>query len=290
VESAADFAARSRRLLCFALDEKQWRRHTVDDPDFEPDLFLGAYGESGLEAAALGVVRHWKNPDRGFVKFLAAPVPELLAELKRRLFDKGVSEIHFGASAPLYLFPGVPAEDAELLCLLREDGWEILSDRVNLVLDAEANRGNRGRGAPDAENAPFRIRLAESAEKERVFEFVEREFSRSWAVEATSVFDNPDGGLCAIAENTAATAELAGFAAVHASNPNWFGPMGVAKELRGRGLGKKLAVYAAEKAFDKNSATAKLLLPWINEKEPFYRGIFGDMEKHSYKKAVAKSK
>jgi hypothetical protein len=51
---------------------------------------------------------------------------------------------------------------------------------------------------------------------------------------------------------------------------------------------KPFAVRAAEEAFGKDPNLPGLLLPWINDKEPFYRKIFGDMERRVYKKAVVK--
>jgi len=39
-------------------------------------------------------------------------------------------------------------------------------------------------------------------------------------------------------------------------------------------------------AFGRDPNLPRLLLPWINDKEPFYRKIFGDMERRVYKKAI----
>jgi N-acetylglutamate synthase-like GNAT family acetyltransferase len=272
------------RPLCFDLDERMWRGHTLEDPDFDPGLFLGAHGPDGLEGAALGIVRRWKKPSRGFVKFITSPIPELLEELEERLFAKGVSEIHFGASAPLYLFPGVPAEDADLMALLENRGWSLLSDRVNLALSAE----NACAASTAMARTPecLAIRMASPTDRKKTLRFIEREFTRSWAVETSAAFEERQGGaFCVIAEDAS---DVVGFAAVHASNPGWFGPMGVAGNLRGKGLGGALAVRAAEEAFDRDPNLSRLLLPWINDKEPFYRKIFGDMERRVYKKAVVK--
>jgi GNAT superfamily N-acetyltransferase len=70
---------------------------------------------------------------------------------------------------------------------------------------------------------------------------------------------------------------VVGFAAVHATNPGWFGPMGVCPELQGRGLGGRLAIRAVQEAWDRG--TDRLFLPWVNENEAFYRHVLGGMRR-----------
>ena len=65
-----------------------------------------------------------------------------------------------------------------------------------------------------------------------------------------------------------------GFAAINTANRNWFGPMGVRRDCRSRGLGWLLVQSAFLKA--KENGINSLILPWVNEKETFYRNVIPD--------------
>jgi hypothetical protein len=140
------------------------------------------------------------------------------------------------------------------MALLENRGWSLLSDRVNLALSAENACAASAAMARTPER--FAIRVAAPTDREKTLRFIEREFTRSWAVETSAAFEERQGGaFCVIAEDAS---DVVGFAAVR----------------------------AAEEAFAKNPDLPSILLPWINDKEPFYRKIFGDMERRVYKKAI----
>jgi predicted N-acetyltransferase YhbS len=80
------------------------------------------------------------------------------------------------------------------------------------------------------------VRRAQPWELTAVREFVEREFSRSWADEITPGFARqPVTVYVALREGW-----LVGFAAYECTRRNFFGPTGVAPGERGRGVGRAL--------------------------------------------------
>ena len=80
------------------------------------------------------------------------------------------------------------------------------------------------------------IRRAQPFEITPVIDFVEQEFSVAWADELSVGFANkPVSVYIATLES-----EVVGVAGYECTRRNFFGPMGVREDLRGRGIGKSL--------------------------------------------------
>jgi len=100
---------------------------------------------------------------------------------------------------------------------------------------------------------------------ERVLDFIERQFGRIWRFEAARaplLFYAEHGG------------EIAGFAAHDANNRGlgWFGPTGVDKALRGRGIGGRLLL--ASLADLRRRGYRQAVIPWTDAID-FYRKACG---------------
>jgi GNAT superfamily N-acetyltransferase len=84
-------------------------------------------------------------------------------------------------------------------------------------------------------------RRAESFERSATLEFVRQRWPR-WADECEAAFARvPPTMIVATAGGV-----LAGFAAYHATRPNYFGPTAVRSDLRKRGIGTALLLLALE--------------------------------------------
>jgi len=99
-----------------------------------------------------------------------------------------------------------------------------------------------------------------ATDRERALDFIEREFGRIWrfeAAKATTIFIEEHDG------------EIAGFAAHDANNRGlgFFGPTGVKKELRGRGIGCRLLRASLSDLRRLGHQTA--VIPWTGALE-FY--------------------
>ena len=86
------------------------------------------------------------------------------------------------------------------------------------------------------------IRRGIGPEKHVVADWVEQQFNRAWRSECEAAFARlPVTCLVAVEAGT-----LLGFACYDATCKGFFGPTGVAKEERGRGIGKMLYLYALQ--------------------------------------------
>src|SRR2546427_13027964 len=86
--------------------------------------------------------------------------------------------------------------------------------------------------------AEIAIRRAQPFEVSKVRDFVEKNFSVSWADEISVGFANkPVSVYIAIKDK-----EVVGFAAYECTRRSFFGPTGVAEAMQGRGIGKALLV------------------------------------------------
>jgi GNAT superfamily N-acetyltransferase len=96
------------------------------------------------------------------------------------------------------------------------------------------------------------IRRALAAEKHIVARWVAETFSRAWASECeVALAHQPVGCFIAVEAD-----EIIGFACYDAAHRNFFGPTGVHKNERGRGVGKALLVAALAAMRDEGYAYA----------------------------------
>jgi len=118
---------------------------------------------------------------------------------------------------------------------------------------------------PPTPHSPLPIRVTPQT-RNRVLSFIEKEFGRIWRFEASNAGDNlfyveVDG-------------RIAGFAAHDANNRGlgFFGPTGVARQHRGRGLGA--ALLRASLADLRHLGYERAIIPWTDALE-FYRKACG---------------
>jgi GNAT superfamily N-acetyltransferase len=116
----------------------------------------------------------------------------------------------------------------------------------------------------------IREQRATAARRDEILTFIEREFGRIWRFEASHAFENDPPTLFISEENGAIT----GFAAHDANNRGlgFFGPTGIAKSHRGRGLGKRLLL--ASLADLRRLGHDHAIIPWTDALD-FYRKSCG---------------
>lgn len=89
------------------------------------------------------------------------------------------------------------------------------------------------------------VRRPNPWEQSELREFIEANFSRGWADETSVAFSNkPVSAFIARCDG-----HIIGFAAYECTRRDFFGPMGVAEQYRGRGVGRALllaALYAMQ--------------------------------------------
>jgi GNAT superfamily N-acetyltransferase len=160
------------------------------------------------------------------------------------------------AEAGNYFTPGVVITDTPTIDFFTKRGFCETANTYNLV--AELGVGSREWGVG--------VNRVSAESRERVLAFIEREFGRIWRFEASNAGDNLfyveiDGNI-------------AGFAAHDANNRGlgFFGPTGVARAHRGRGLGA--ALLRASLADLRRLGYERAVIPWTDALD-FYRKACG---------------
>ena len=166
-------------------------------------------------------------------------------ELVREAYGRGARIV--GAEAGNYFTPGAPVA----LSGFFERFGRKTAETQNLIAVT-----------PSVSEGPGR---ADGATRDRVLEFVRKEFGKIWHFEASKT-----DAIHYVEHN----AEIAGFAAHSANNRNlgFFGPTGIAKHLRGRGYGARLLLASLADMRAHGHATA--IIPWTAALE-YYRKICG---------------
>jgi GNAT superfamily N-acetyltransferase len=195
------------------------------------------------------------------------------------------------AEAGNYFTPGVVITDTPAIDFFTKRGFRETANTWNLVVELGVGGGEWGVGSgaaldggpslpPPTPNPPLPTRgvamnrdpspplpsRVSSESRHRVLTFIEQEFGRIWRFEASNAGDNlfyveVDGNV-------------AGFAAHDANNRGlgFFGPTGVARAHRGRGLGG--ALLRASLADLYRLGYERAIIPWTDALE-FYRKACG---------------
>lgn len=165
-----------------------------------------------------------------------------------------------------YFTPGVAATDENTRQFMLDHGYERTTTTQNLEVDL-------GRFEPRAA-----ARRAKAEEKETILAFIQREFGRIWRFEVARAFER-DGlpPLFVTEENS----EITGFAAHDINNRGlgFFGPTGVAKSMRGRGLGGLLLWSSL--ADMQRLGYRRAVIPWTDALA-FYEKSCGAKSAHQF--------
>jgi N-acetylglutamate synthase-like GNAT family acetyltransferase len=121
-----------------------------------------------------------------------------------------------------------------------------------------------------ADGTPLHSNSLRATDRERTLSFIEREFGRIWRFEAAKAFDRETPTMF-VEEHDG---EIAGFAAHDVNNRGlgFFGPTGVAKAMRGRGIGCRL--LHASLADMRRLGFERVVIPWTDALE-FYAKCCG---------------
>lgn len=185
------------------------------------------------------------------------------SELLRDAESRGARKI--AAEPGNYFTPGVVASDTATLAFFRNRRYSETARTQNLEADLSVGQAIRPAGAGV-------IACATPSERERVLHFIEREFGPKWRFEAshakTIFYVEHDG-------------QIAGFATHEANNRGlgFFGPTGVIKRMRGRGLGRQLVL--ASLADLRSIGYKRAVIPWTDTIE-FYEKICGARVAHRF--------
>jgi GNAT superfamily N-acetyltransferase len=164
-----------------------------------------------------------------------------------------------------YLTPGVSMEDEGTRAFFRQRGFTEAQSTWNLEVALDGT-------LPESDaNRPTH------ADADRVLAFVEREFGRIWRFEAAKAFER-EVPPAFIAEEAG---EITGFAVHDVNNRGlgFFGPTGVAKSKRGKGVGCRLLLASLADLL--RMGYPRAVIPWTDALE-FYRKCCGAVPAHRF--------
>ena len=163
-----------------------------------------------------------------------------------------------------YLTPGVVDTDEASRAFFARHGYIETRWTHNLAVTTPA-------GAPPGARRPTHD------EAERVLAFVEREFGRIWRFEAAKAFEDETPRMFVTEDE----GEVTGFAVHDVNNRGlgFFGPTGVLRSVRGRGLG--CALLLASLADLHRLGYERAVIPWTDAID-FYRKCSGAEAAHRF--------
>ena len=164
-----------------------------------------------------------------------------------------------------YFTPGVQMEDEGTRAFFRQRGFAETQSTGNLEVELDGSLPESDASRPT------------HADTDRVLSFVEREFGRIWRFEAAKAFER-EVPPAFIAEEGGA---VVGFAVHDVNNRGlgFFGPTGVMKSMRGKGIGCRLLL--ASLADLRRMGFARAVIPWTDALE-FYRKCCGARPAHQF--------
>ncbi len=197
----------------------------------------------------------FQTPSQAHLSFLCFQHFDAVFEIMPNVLDglksQGFKKLIFGQDSR-HFFPGAPEDWTEIGKILQELGFEPLNDQVDLERDLASYQPPAG--ALDPLGEEFIVRPCEPGDLASVTRFFDAEFPGRWKSDTFEKWDL-DSPACVL--GLFCGSECCGFALTqHDGTPlpiggavwgeslgaNWgsLGPIGVAKDLRGRGLGDAL--------------------------------------------------
>jgi mycothiol synthase len=244
-------------------EEKCFGRGAGGEP-----LCIGAFVDDGLVALAVTAGHYLRliavDPDhrrRGIGSLLVRSSEEAI-----RL--QGAPRLILAAEPGNYFTAGPLESDHETRGWLERRGFTPGTVAINLI--APLN------DLPQTEQQ--RIVRADSAMRNRVEEFVTREFSRLWTLEISPAWNEVSPPLFVALDDAG---EVIGFSAHDVNNRGlgFYGPAGVAPADRGRGTGRALLLASLRDLKERGYSSA--VIPWVSSVE-FYAKVAGATVAHRF--------
>lgn len=245
------------------------------DADIAADLRIGASCDDQLVGLIVGVVRQPLAGDPAvaplaYVKLMAV-APEhrrrgvgrrLLADLEARLAESGAACCRFAESAPNYLTPGLDRRNETMLAFLLAAGYVRFGETYNQRVPLANQSFERAAGRDAATGVA--IHRATVNDRDGLAILLAAHWP-SWQAEVDRALANDPPSLFLATDESTVIA----FSAYDANNvgTGWFGPMGTAPSVRGRGIGRLLLHNCLADIQDQGLEEATI--PWVGPLE-FY--------------------
>ncbi|MHA1680207.1 MAG: GNAT family N-acetyltransferase [Promethearchaeota archaeon] len=270
VEELHGFLEENTELYSFPL--KSFIGVTIEDPDFDPNLSIVAREKDSksIVAAFQAIVRRLPINIKGreigihYTYLTVFAVKKemrrngigsaMLREIIHRLKKKKRRKMRVLCSPPNYLWPGLdPRFTPALFFLKKNKFFRKKGEKVNLVYSIPENTKE-----PPSNIAGVTINRIKPIEIDHTIKFIETNHAGMWPVEFQYSLKN-EPMTTFVAKNNAG--EIVGFASHSIGFPGSFGPTGVSKNLRGKGIGGLLLKWCAWDL--KNAGIEEMIIRWV---------------------------
>lgn len=262
----------------FRIDSDLLRQNTVDSPVFDWGVSLIDVHDGevrGFVAFKRSAAALFKGPsiDQAHLSSIAFTDPkiavDLMAEAKRTLANRGVNKIVFGADSR-HFFPGCPCDFRTLSDFLMVEGFETTGQAHDLERDLSSYQPTH----PKPEGVEMRV-LESEDDLVSLRIFLENEFPGRWlhdTMDKLRAEDDPstvyaafDGSKIvgfAMIQNWGHKQPIGGGVWRNDLGEKWgsLGPIGVANELRGKGIGHGL--LAAALTHQRDLGVRRCIIDW----------------------------
>lgn len=263
--------AANRNLSEDTISDNTFKRLTILDPNFERKYALVAL-DQGIEVGFLLGARRTRAPE-GMVEIQkeTAWVKLFFVEKNRRRFGigsqlftefetimrkEGIGRIRISDYPAWNLTSGLDMRYEEAIAFLSKRGYRKVGETVDYEIDLlDFYVPTR---IITLDKGDVTTRRAEQSDRMRVIEWVEKEFSIFWRVEADRAF-NYEKPKIWIAEQGN---RVIGFSVYSAFEPSWFGPIGVDPDVRTKGIGSVLLFNSLKDMREEGQRIA--VVPWTN--------------------------
>lgn len=262
-----------RCLPEYRFTEKTWKRCTLEDPNFDPELMLLAMEEQGLVGLFFACRRlRFPEPpetERAWLKiFFVEPrhrergvASRLLEYLEQKLASDGIRELRVSDCASWHFFPGVNILYDDAVGFLTSRNFVKASEFVDYLVDLSRFKHPERvvKTKQMLESQGFTFRLAEARDRGALIKWVANRFGPFWSYEVDRSFQKATP-TTVIAEKADRTI---GFSSWSSLETEWLGPIGVSEEERRQGVGTVLLFQALSELFWAGLRIA--VIPWTSQ-------------------------
>jgi GNAT superfamily N-acetyltransferase len=274
------YALFQRNINFLSIPEIDFRRGSIEDAGFMSHLSIILRDSTSHTPIAAAVVvwrKGWVMGRSCFIKALvvdrsfqrkgigSAVLKEIMIRAKPLFPWK--AWIRFGDSAPSYWTPGVDLRHTSLVFFFKKHGFRQFSYHHNLLYDV-----SQITYTPKTEINGYTISRLTPAEFDSLTAFVKKEFGLgAWPAETSLSYPmNPIPTFIAKDNN----GKIMGWASHSIDFPGTFGPTGVLKSLRGKGVGGELLKWCM---YDmKHQGVKECVIRWVvGDTVKFYSKTLG---------------
>ena len=270
----ADIVRLSERCLPeYRFTEESWKRCTLEDPNFDPELMPLAMEDRELVGVFFACRRsRFPQPletERAWLKiFFVDPrhrkrgvASRLLDYLEKKLALDGVREVRVSDCASWHFFPGVNVLYDDAVAFLASRNFTKASESVDYLVDLSRFKHPERvmKMRQRLESQGFTFRLAEARDRVALTRWVADRFGPFWSYEVDRSFQKA-APTTVIAEKADQTV---GFSSWSSLETEWLGPIGVSEEERRHGVGTVLLFQALSELFSAGLRMA--VIPWTSQ-------------------------